>query len=257
MLFRSSGINYDYTFSDIGEKFITNARDKYKENPNFECMIYDVSSAKLDKNLSQYDIVIATNVIHVTTNITSTLNNVKSLLKTGGTFVLNENIKKNNYSTFTFGLLHGWWSQNDEDIRLPASPLLSQERWKTLLKLNGFDNVEICVENDTDNEQQIFVSRSNGIYEKQSAISSSNNESFISGLSLKQQNIKQYRCIKHFTDKNDNNWIILDNGKGNILTSELVKELIDIFQRIEGQNRIVYLSHSRSEERRVGKECRL
>ena len=66
---------------------------------------------------------------------------VRELLKPGGSLVLLEGTLPLRWVDLTFGMTEGWWRFTDRDLR-PAHPLLTPAQWLTLLKQNGFDDVE-------------------------------------------------------------------------------------------------------------------
>ena len=74
-----------------------------------------------------YDIVFATNVLHATRNMGTTVQHCKSLLTKGGLLIANELTTKTDFLSLTFGLTDGWWLFDDEPRRIPGSPMLS--RW--------------------------------------------------------------------------------------------------------------------------------
>ncbi len=88
-----------------------------------------------------YDIVIATNVLHATKNILQTMRNAKAALKNNGVILLNEINSNDLFSHLTFGLLEGWWLYEDSVLRIPGSPGLLPETWKKVLEIEGFHSV--------------------------------------------------------------------------------------------------------------------
>ena len=55
---------------------------------------------------------------------------------------MNETTKVLHFTTLTFGLADGWWLFEDEDIRLPHSPLLSSKQWAQVFKENHFGDIK-------------------------------------------------------------------------------------------------------------------
>ena len=58
----------------------------------------------------RYDLVIASNILHATSDIENTIRNVRELLKPGGRFVLLEITKLQAHLNVSFGGLPGWWA---------------------------------------------------------------------------------------------------------------------------------------------------
>lgn len=138
----SGHIHYIYT--DVSSGFVQYGKNQYEGRlPKITFKLLDIEEDIEKQGFKQddVDIIVAANVVHATRNIKINLMNIKKLLKKNGWLVLNEVIKFQTYSTLTFGLLDGWWLYEDEDNRIPHSPLLSFEQWKKMLKSAGFPAV--------------------------------------------------------------------------------------------------------------------
>ncbi|TAL39765.1 MAG: hypothetical protein EPN89_20255, partial [Methylovulum sp.] len=79
-----------------------------------------------------------------------------------GLLILNEGIQKTVLGALTFGLLDGWWRYEDEDLRIPGSPLLSPDSWQRVLEQEGFPVVLYPARSAIDLGQQIIVAESDG-----------------------------------------------------------------------------------------------
>ncbi|OXG03683.1 ketoacyl-synthetase-like protein [Flavobacterium araucananum] len=132
----------EYYFTDVSLSFLKNAERKLqKEFPNVIYKIFDVESSGLKQGLDyeMFDIVIASNVLHATTSITNTLGNVNELLMPGGRLYVLELVKYSSLSTYTFGLLEGWWKFEDNQKRIEHSPLINIENWKIFIQKAGME----------------------------------------------------------------------------------------------------------------------
>ncbi|MEI7568914.1 MAG: MupA/Atu3671 family FMN-dependent luciferase-like monooxygenase, partial [Alcaligenaceae bacterium] len=135
----------DYCFTDISLGFIERAR--LEMGPVHPCLrfeLLDIANHPQTQgfNTGYADVVIASNVLHATTDINTTIAHAKTLLRPGGLLVVNEVTSVQDYATLTFGLLDGWWSYSDSDSRLAHSPLLSVPLWLDRLKTAGFSEVK-------------------------------------------------------------------------------------------------------------------
>lgn len=130
----SDRVSYYYT--DVSIHFLQHASKQFANYSHFvRYQILDIEKNKETQALEQsFDLIIATNVIHATKNISNTLENIRNLLKAEGKLLLNETVEKSLYLTLTFGLVDGWWLFNDEEVRVSGSPLLHYEKWVDLLK---------------------------------------------------------------------------------------------------------------------------
>lgn len=71
----------------------------------------DISKAIPTDLLGSYDLVLGTNVIHVTANILGSCTKIHSLLRDNGVLVLTELTRKVKWFDLVFGLLTGWWGK--------------------------------------------------------------------------------------------------------------------------------------------------
>ncbi|GAB1210889.1 hypothetical protein APSETT445_009706, partial [Aspergillus pseudonomiae] len=89
--------------------------------------------------LGSYDLIIASNVLHATGDINTTLRNVRDLLKLNGELALMEATALKIHSAVIFGMLPGWWLGNT-DNRV-ESPLLDISGWHDRLRRCGFSGI--------------------------------------------------------------------------------------------------------------------
>ena len=88
-----------------------------------------------------FDVVIAANVLHATSDLGVTLERVKSLLASGGVLLAYEVTEHLPWFDITVGLIEGWQKHAD-DLRR-EHPLLQPDEWTRVLGEHGFDAVEI------------------------------------------------------------------------------------------------------------------
>ncbi|MEU1660910.1 beta-ketoacyl synthase N-terminal-like domain-containing protein [Streptomyces griseofuscus] len=130
----------DYHFTDLSYAFLHKARDAFgADYPFLTYEICDIENPPEDYT-GRFDVVVATNVLHATSNVPGTLRNVRKALREGGILVLNEITARQDYATLTFGLTDGWWLSNDP-YRIEHSPLLSSDQWRSLMHEAGFGAV--------------------------------------------------------------------------------------------------------------------
>lgn len=99
--------------------------------------------AKQNFTPASYDIVIASQALHVTRNVATAVANVRSLLKPGGTLLLGETTQAKADVQFIFGLLPSWWQGEESDRQ--TSPTLSASSWDRVLRDAGFSGVDLEV----------------------------------------------------------------------------------------------------------------
>lgn len=99
----------NYCYTDISSGFFEQGRtllEKWKSLLKFE--VLDVTKDPIEQGFEpQYDLVVASNVIHATPSIQETLVNVRKLLKPGGRMLLLEIHRNTNMVSTIFGSLPG------------------------------------------------------------------------------------------------------------------------------------------------------
>ncbi len=156
-----------YCYTDLSKAFLLHAKKNYgPENPYLEYRIFNVEKPLAEQAAivpGSYDVVIATNVLHATKNISNTLQNAKAAMKKHGLFLLNELSDNVLFSHLTFGLLKGWWLYDDPHCRIDGSPGLYPESWQKMLENEGFRSVYMPAKEAHDMGQAIIVAESDGI----------------------------------------------------------------------------------------------
>jgi acyl carrier protein/SAM-dependent methyltransferase len=156
-----------YFYTDISGSFTQYGKKQYgTAAPYAEFKVLDVEREIESQGYEagSCDVVIATNVLHATRNIRTTLGRVKSLLKTHGWLIVNEGTAAQNFATMTFGLLEGWWLFEDAENRLANSPLIGSDSWKRVLEDEGFGRVLVQgqLADGRGLGQNVIVAESNG-----------------------------------------------------------------------------------------------
>jgi acyl transferase domain-containing protein/acyl carrier protein/SAM-dependent methyltransferase len=135
-----------YWYTDISSGFTRYGKEKFAADyPFVEFQVLDIEQPVERQGFkpNSIDLVLGSNVLHATRQMAQTLHHVKRLLKTNGVIVINEVTHVEEFALLTFGLTKGWWRFEDEEIRLPGSPLLGCSQWKELLETNGIRQVHI------------------------------------------------------------------------------------------------------------------
>ncbi len=132
----------EYVFTDIGQNFINNAKNRFADYPFISYCVLDIETDPIRQNFTEnnFEIIIAANVLHATSDLTQSLKNIRTLLKPGGYLILWELTQSYPWLDITFGLLPGWHVHNDSEFR-KNSPLISCKSWNSLLKETEFHNI--------------------------------------------------------------------------------------------------------------------
>ena len=133
---------FDYTFSDTGQAFIAEAKKAFTNNASVEFCLFDIEKSPSDQGIvpESFDLVLATNVIHATSDLKNTLEQLKCCLADDGLLIFLEVTRSRSALDLIFGLLKGWWQYTDTDLR-PNSALLNCPEWKDLLLSCGYEGV--------------------------------------------------------------------------------------------------------------------
>ena len=107
--FAQLGMMVEYTFSDISSPFISAAKSKLSEYKFVKYRTLDIMEPPSDNIKSQYDMIIATNVIHATPNACESASHAREMLRPGGFLTLVEYTNYTYLLDVIFGQLDGWW----------------------------------------------------------------------------------------------------------------------------------------------------
>ena len=154
-----------YLYTDVSPAFLRHGQDAFAAKvPFIEFQRWNVDEPPSGHRIEEgdYDIAIATNVLHATSDIRRTLRNVKASLRRGGVLVLNETVHKTLFGTLTFGLLEGWWAFSDASLRIAGAPLLSPVQWLSVLEEEGFGATRFLTEPTQAAAQLVIASQSDG-----------------------------------------------------------------------------------------------
>ncbi|MEB3282831.1 MAG: SDR family NAD(P)-dependent oxidoreductase [Lyngbya sp.] len=151
----------EYTYTDISPLFVNKAKHKFQNYDFVKYQVLDIEKSLEVQNFEshQYDIVIAANVLHATSNLQQVLDRIKRLLLAKGLLILLEGTQPLRWFDLTFGLTEGWWKFNDKDIR-QNYPLITASQWQKLLIESGFEQAKNLTENyNKPLEQAVIVAQ--------------------------------------------------------------------------------------------------
>jgi microcystin synthetase protein McyG len=129
----------NYVFTDVSTLFTEKARQKFRDYPFVQYRLLNIEQAPENQGFGteSYDLIVAANVLHATSDLRQTLANTRHLLAPGGALVLLEGTARRRWIDLIFGLLEGWWRFSDHHLR-PSHALLPVARWQDLLAGTGF-----------------------------------------------------------------------------------------------------------------------
>ncbi|MBI4470556.1 MAG: SDR family NAD(P)-dependent oxidoreductase [Acidobacteria bacterium] len=163
----------EYVFTDISPHFLLEAEQKFREHPFIKYQPLDIEKDPAEQGfeLHSFDFILASDVLHATSDLRRSIRNVQQLLASGGSLILLETDNPARWVDLVFGLTQGWWMFRDTDLR-PSSPLLSRERWLEVLAEEGFSHPFAVSETDSKEEASQVVLLARGPVLEQTDISS-------------------------------------------------------------------------------------
>lgn len=147
-----------YCFTDISPAFFEKAKQQFAGySQEMEFAILDVDNDPEVQGFKDrsYDVIAASNVLHVTKDLDRTLQRLRRLLKPGGKLFIHEYVRPESIEVgFVFGLLPGWWPTTHDHRRM--SPLSTEEKWEDLLRCNGFSGADLILRDFADDESHLM-----------------------------------------------------------------------------------------------------
>ena len=135
----------DYTFTDISPGFLSSARESMADLRDIQFSVFDTEVDPIDQGYEQaYDLVIACQVLHATSNMHNTLSNCRKLLKPGGRLVLVETNQNFIVPGVVVGTFTGYWA-GIPDGRVDA-PFQSLNSWDSSLRKAGFSGLDVVLD---------------------------------------------------------------------------------------------------------------
>ncbi|MBK9193160.1 MAG: class I SAM-dependent methyltransferase [Crocinitomicaceae bacterium] len=132
----------EYVFTDLSHMFMLKAQQRFAKYPFVQYKIMDIEKDPIEQGLdaNSFDLIIASDVIHATRNLSVSLGNAKKLLASEGVLMMLEVTNSPVYLDFIFGMTEGWWLYEDLDIRTEHATM-APEKWKSVLQMNGYKDV--------------------------------------------------------------------------------------------------------------------
>ncbi|KAJ5343642.1 uncharacterized protein N7506_003466 [Penicillium brevicompactum] len=147
----------EFVFTDISAGFMEEASrffEDWQGIMNYTTFDVERNPVQQGLELGSFDLVVAGNVLHATKSLSTTLRNVRSLLKPHGRLILHELVSPQFcFLPFSFGLLPGWWSSKDSFRAM--GPLLNETSWNHILRRNGFTGADHVLPDSSDKNAHI------------------------------------------------------------------------------------------------------
>ncbi|MTJ79885.1 MAG: amino acid adenylation domain-containing protein, partial [Telmatospirillum sp.] len=154
-----------YVYTDVSPLFLERGAREFGTGRDFmEFRLLDLEREASGQGFEpgSFDAVVASNVIHATRSLRSTLGIAGQLLKAGGWLLMNELTEPTPLVTLTGGPLEGWWRFSDAELRRPDSPLCSVATWRRLLAEEGFGQTLVPGDGPDCGQHVILAERGGG-----------------------------------------------------------------------------------------------
>ncbi|KAF1941682.1 hypothetical protein EJ02DRAFT_491319 [Clathrospora elynae] len=132
-----------YTYTDISSYFFQRAAEKFGDFAqfmNFKKLDVEHDPETQDFKPASYDVIVAANVLHATSDMHRTMTHARKLLRPGGKLILLEMTNRLLAASVVFGTLPGWWNASEE-WRV-GGPLLTENQWEDVLHSTGFSSLQ-------------------------------------------------------------------------------------------------------------------
>ncbi|KAK1983490.1 hypothetical protein LZ30DRAFT_588193 [Colletotrichum cereale] len=164
----------EYTYTDASAGFFEKASQqfiKYASNMRFRKLDLEVDPLEQGFETESYDVVVAGNVLHATSDVARSLTHVRKLLRPGGKLIMDEIVNFNDVRDyFIFGVLPGWWLRPAPEGHLDQGAIHSENQWNDLLSQTGFGGLDFSLR-DIDEEPyhrlSVMVATAEEVDEKQ------------------------------------------------------------------------------------------
>ena len=141
----------EYRFTDTTTSFLAQAEEKFQGFGGMTYGAFDMEkSGSIQGYEPEWDLVVASNVIHATSDIKATLLNMRSVLKPGGKMVLLELTQSQLSAGLVLGTFSDFW-KGDLDPEFPRfdGPFLSKSMWRSVLPKAGFGGADFFLDDYT------------------------------------------------------------------------------------------------------------
>lgn len=156
--FAKEEIQVDYCFTDISQGLLQSAAKRFANHTEIRFELLDIEQT--NKHAKQFDLVIASNVLHATKDIKKSLENILEFLVPSGRLLFIEGTQSMLWLDLVFGITPGWWRFTDYERR-SQHPLLSTSAWKRACEEAGFINCETLTSTANNQApQNLFIAES-------------------------------------------------------------------------------------------------
>ncbi|KAI4212601.1 MAG: hypothetical protein LQ351_004673 [Letrouitia transgressa] len=138
----------EYRFTDTTTSFLAGAEERFSQFEGMSFGAFDMEKSPESQGYTQeWDLVVASNVIHATSDIKKTLLNIHKVLKPGGKMILLELTQSQLSAGLVLGTFSDFWkADNDPQYPRYDGPFLSKSLWRTVLPAAGYSGLDFYLD---------------------------------------------------------------------------------------------------------------
>lgn len=138
----------DYLYTDITPSFLRSAEEKFSMFKGLRFKTFDMQYPATDQGFeANIDLVVASNVVHASSDILTAMRNLRAVLKTGGKIILLEITQPALFTGLLLGTFSDFWNGSlDPNFPRHDGPFLDKENWKKLLVQAGFSGIDFMLD---------------------------------------------------------------------------------------------------------------
>lgn len=131
------GVSFEYYFTDISQSLVNQAKRNFASYSQMKFMTFDCDKPAPPDLHNKFHLVISTNCIHATGNITTSTTNILPVIRDDGALCVLEFTRILYWFDLVFGLLEGWWLFSDGR----QHALASESFWDKSMRAAGYKHV--------------------------------------------------------------------------------------------------------------------
>lgn len=139
-----AGTDFDYTFTDVSQFFLNNARDRLGHDPRLSFGLLDLNQDPVAAGYppNHYALIVCANVLHYASNIDEAVTRLRELLKPGGVLLMIEATRDSYQIMTSMEFLFDETAQHFTDVRGPDDQLFATvDQWRKALLNAQVDEV--------------------------------------------------------------------------------------------------------------------
>ncbi|KAI4724857.1 hypothetical protein E4T49_07415 [Aureobasidium sp. EXF-10728] len=134
----SLGVPVRYTFTDVSGSPVAAARKKFKSYAFMDFQVLNIEAEPPESLLSSQHIILSTNCIHATRDLSVSLGNIRKMLRLDGVLALLEMTRPLPWVDLVFGLTDGWWLFQDDRQYV----LATEQHWERVLYSMEYGHID-------------------------------------------------------------------------------------------------------------------